>query len=110
MVHLEQITVWIPNDTPDYYGGIYEGYIPATNAPTWATIRQTSGNQIGILGGTATEGVFEMFFNTLDGWSWKQGYLIESRFGYISIDSYTEDIRKRLIRAEGNITTMDNFI
>jgi hypothetical protein len=109
LTHTEQIAVFIPSLTPDYYGGVYESYIPATGAPTWATIRQSSGNQIGFLSGSPTESRFDIDVNDKDGWIWLQGQIIDSRFGYISVDSISEGQRKRTIRLSGNITTMDNF-
>jgi hypothetical protein len=105
MTYTEQIIVWQVNEVPDYYGGVYEALVPATGAPTWADIQQASGNQVSILGGTPTEGVFNLLVNTKDGFTWKQGLVVQSRFGYIAIESISEDYRKRRISLQGNIVS-----
>ncbi len=111
MVHLEQIQVWQVNNTPDYYGGVYESYVPAANAPTWATIRQNSGSQVTLFGGSPTNAVYEVFANYKDGFTWEQGMVITSlTYPDIVVDTISEDTRLRLIRLTANIQTTDNFV
>lgn len=109
MIHTEQIAVFELSSEPDYYGGIYETYVPAIGAPTWATIRQTSGNQIAFMSAGPQEKRFDIEVNQLETWTWQTGHIIDSRFGYISVDSISEDTRKRTLRLTGNIIQLDNF-
>jgi hypothetical protein len=103
MTFTEQIIVFVPNFQTDYYGGVYEAFVPDVSAPIFANIEQSSGGQIPLLGGSPTEGVYNVTVNDKDGFVWKQGFQINCRFGNIVVESVSEGIRKRTFRLVCNL-------
>ena len=98
MTHFDQIEVW------QWTGEINEsgGYNPTdpvrqTLAPTWATINQTSGNDLELNGRKATESVFDVIVNVRPGFTWNRVMFITTRFGNLDVIAISESLRKREI-------------
>ena len=99
MTHTEQIAVYRYKKADDGFGE----YIPATpelltNAPTYATIQQVSGDDLIISERLASNLQFDVTVNWRDDFSWQRDCFIVSRFGNLDIDGITETKRKRTMQ------------
>lgn len=102
MIHPEQVTVFSYTSLPDGYAGYTPGLpIQEDNAPTWATINNTSGSDVDISLRTDSEVTFDVFVNYRADFQWKRNMFIISRFGNLDITNIWEDKRKRTVRLSG---------
>jgi len=108
MVHSESITVYKYQKAPD---GYYE-FTPAapllqSNAPTYATINQSTGGDVIISERMATSNVFEIFVNYRSDFSWTRDMFIVDYSGAVydieDIVNMPEKNRKRLVKLEAPI-------
>lgn len=104
MTHTEQIEVYQFTKAPDGYGGFTQTTaVQVTDAPTWATIEQTDGDDVLISERLATESIFEITCNWKYDYTWKRDYFIVSRFGNIQITNIQETRRKREVTLVGSL-------
>lgn len=110
MVHNESITVYKYQKAAD---GFYE-FEPAAplaqaNAPSYATINQSSGGDVIISERLATSNVFEIFVNWRADFTWSRDMFIVDYAGNIydieDIVNMPEKNRKRLVKLEANYIT-----
>jgi hypothetical protein len=99
MTHREQITVFEIIQTPDGYGGTYETLSPLTNAPTWASIHNSEGNQIQF-GAYILAPEYLVKCNYIDGFDWKPDMVVlpAGRFNYMKVSAVVEVDRFRGIK------------
>lgn len=104
MVHNESISVYKYQKAAD---GYYE-FLPAqpllqTSAPSYATIRQSSGGDVIISERMATSNVFELLCNYRSDFTWTRDMFVVTRLGNLDVTDIKEEPnreRMRLMRLE----------
>lgn len=104
MTHTEEIAVYRYAKAADGYGGYTEAApVLQTDAPTWATVRNTAGGDQDLSLRLVTRSDFEIICNYRSDFGWLRDMFIVSRFGNIDITSITETIRKREVTLNGSL-------
>ena len=109
MVHNEGISVYKYQKAAD---GYYE-FLPAapalqSDAPSYATVNQSSGGDLIIAERMATSNVYTLFCNWRDDFTWTRDMFVVTRFGNLDVVDIAEQSgtdRKRLMRIECNYIT-----
>jgi head-tail adaptor len=103
MTHPNQIAVYRYEKANDGFGG----FVPATptlmaDAPTWATIQETSGDDLILSERYTTQRRFDIKVNWRDDFTWSRGmFIVSDEYGIIDIDGIQETKRKRHIDISG---------
>lgn len=99
MTHTEQIEVYLFTSTPTLSGGFHPAEpIRQCNAPTWATVKPTSGYDLQISERKETQSLFTIIANYRPGFIWLRQMFITTRFGNMHIYNIFEDTRKRTVK------------
>ena len=97
MIHTEQIEVYCYTKIDNGFAGFTPG-VPElqADAPQFATIQNSSGNDIETSRRKATEYQFTVTVNaTFNSFAWQNNFFITSRFGNLDVTGIEESKRKR---------------
>ncbi len=93
----EQIQVYLYTKIADTFGGFIPGTpILKTDAPLWATIENSSGNDSESSRRKVTDNEYTVTVNaTFNAFKWQNNFFITTRFGNLDITGIRESVRKR---------------
>lgn len=103
MTHREQILVYLYQKTDDGFGE-YEPALPVlqTDAPTWASIRQDSGDDLVLNERFTTANRYTIDVNYRNDFTWSRSMFVIRESGeLIDIDGIREVIRRRTLQLGG---------
>jgi hypothetical protein len=97
MTHCEEVETYIYTKIANGSGGFMDGTpVRQTDAPMWATIEPTSGNDIEISRRKATLSQFTVKVNyPLNGFTYNDTMFITSRFGNLDITGITQSPKRK---------------
>ena len=103
MTHTEQISVYRYEKTDDGFGG-YEPAQPTllTLAPSWATVRHDTGDDLGLNERFTTANRFTITCNYRDDFNWARDmFIVRENGDVIDINGIRETVRKRKVELSG---------
>ena len=97
MAFTEQIQVYKQVPVPNNSGGFTTTAVIQANAPTWADIQQTAGDQNVFSTRDELQRTFRLTCRWRNDFTWDNDMYAATRFGNLQVTSVVEDIRKKQV-------------